>query len=132
MSRSKSIGTQGETAVVNYAKGHGFPDAERLPLKGSLDEGDVRLRKGIHLEVKAGDMAHSASYNQCLAWLGEATREGIIADADCYLVVKRKGCGDSRVELWRAFMWMSLRKNNLSPFGMVELSFEDLLIGLRL
>ena len=80
MSRSKAIGTAGEVAVVGYAQGHGFPEAERLALAGKDDQGDVRLMRGVHLEVKAGNAAHNASYNQCEAWLKEADREGVATE----------------------------------------------------
>jgi hypothetical protein len=91
MNRSKAKGTAAETAVVRYLLDKDWPEAERLALRGSLDVGDVRWTKRVHLEVKAGEAAHKASWQQCMAWLREADIESVNAGVPCYLVVKRKG-----------------------------------------
>lgn len=99
--RPKSIGTAGETAVTRYAREHGFPLADRRPLKGINDEGDILLCPGAIIEVKSGKSAQNASYNQVLAWLEETERERVNARADtAALVVQRKGYGIGRVETW--------------------------------
>jgi len=105
--------------VTEYAKANGFPLAQRLALKGSLDEGDVQLRQGLHLECKGGNAAHNASRNQCRRWLEEATEEGERAGGDCFLVVKRKGAGAKQMGASRAFFWL--------PPMMVEVTLEELL-----
>jgi hypothetical protein len=105
MSRSKDIGTRGETAVIRYARDHGFPAADRRPLKGSLDEGDILLCHQAILEVKSGKTAQNASYNQKLAWLAETERERVNAATLLgALVVQRRGFGVGRVESWE-FWW---------------------------
>jgi len=105
MTRSRDIGTRGETAVVRYARDHGFPLADRRPLKGSADEGDILLCPGAILEVKTGGTAQGASYNQKLAWLAETEKEQANARADISaLVVQRRGFGIGRVEMWE-FWW---------------------------
>jgi len=56
---------------------------------------------GLHLEVKAGNAAHSASHSQCERWMREAEREAFNAGCPVFLVVKRKGTTD--VGQWRFF-----------------------------
>ena len=98
---SKSKGTAAETAVVRYARAHGFPHADRLTLTGRYDRGDVLLAPGAIAEVKAGKAAQGASYNQVLAWLDETERERVNARADiAVLIVQRQGYGLGRVETW--------------------------------
>ena len=98
---SKAKGTAAETAVVRYARAHGFPLADRLTLSGRYDRGDVLLCPGAILEVKAGKAAQNASYGQILAWLDETERERVNAHADTAgLVVQRRGYGLGRVECW--------------------------------
>ena len=94
VNRSKQKGTAAESAVVNWLRGVGFVEAERLALRGNLDVGDVRVRPGIHLEVKAGAAAAHPSQGQVVKWRDEATVEGVNGGVDCYLVTKRKGSAD--------------------------------------
>ena len=94
VNRSKQKGTAAESAVVNWLHRIGFEQAERLALRGNLDVGDVRVRPGIHLEVKAGAAAAHPSPGQVVKWRDEATVEGVNGGVDCYLVTKRKGSAD--------------------------------------
>ena len=112
--RSKDIGTRAETAVVRLARDIGFLYAERLPLAGALDQGDIRLCRDplVILEVKAGKTAQNASWSQIQAWLKEAQIErnnAFKAMPDSLrwswewhgvLVSQRKGYGIGRVEDW--------------------------------
>lgn len=101
VNKPKRIGTAAETAVVRYARAHGFPHADRLTLSGRYDRGDVLLCPGAILEVKAGKAAQAASIGQIRAWLEETERERVNAHADtAALVVQRRGLGLSRVHLW--------------------------------
>jgi hypothetical protein len=114
---SKAKGTAAETAVVRYARAHGFPLADRLTLSGRYDRGDVLLAPGAVLEVKAGKAATGASYGQVLAWLDETERERVNAHADvAALVVQRGGYGTGRVEAWH-FYWVET-----FPFGPIPAS----------
>jgi hypothetical protein len=102
--RPKAIGTAGETAVVRYARANGFPLADRRPLKGNLDEGDILLCPGVVLEVKAGKAAQNASLGQVRAWLDETEIERLNGDADVALLVKaRRGYGPARVAEWEVW-----------------------------
>lgn len=105
MTRSKDIGTRGETAVTRYAREHGFPLADRRPLKGINDEGDVLLCPGLIAEVKSGKSAQAASLGQIRKWLAETERERVNARADhALLVVQRRGHGVERVGDWECWM----------------------------
>lgn len=87
VNRSKNIGTRGESGVVNFAKGFGFPWADRQPLRGNKDTGDVLFCPGFIGEVKAGRAAWEASDNQVAAWLAETEREQDHAGADIGLLI---------------------------------------------
>ena len=112
--RSKDIGTRAETAVVRLARDLGFREAERLPLAGAADKGDIRLIRDplVILEVKAGKAAQNASWPQIQAWLRETQIERNNAWKDLthpqkinrefhgFLVSQRKGYGIGRVADW--------------------------------
>ena len=104
VNKPKNIGTAAESAVVKYAKTRGFPAAERLALHGGKDIGDVRLRPGFHLEVKAGAQAQNPSPRQVGEWMEEAAVEGANAGAACFLVTRRKGYGSPGD--WRVWLTM--------------------------
>ena len=109
---SKNKGTAAESAVVRYAREHGFPLADRLTLSGRYDRGDVLLTVGLVAEVKAGKAAQNASYNQVLAWLEETETERVNAHAEtAVLIVQRTGYGIGRVESWQLW-WVET-----FPFG---------------
>ena len=109
--RPKAIGTRGETAVTRYAREHGFPLADRRPLKGTLDEGDVLLTVGLIAEVKSGKSAQNASLGQIRKWLAETERERVNAGAEhAILVVQRRGHGAERVGEWECWQ----------PFGFYD------------
>lgn len=140
--RPKDIGTWTETAVVRAAQTRGFPLAERLVLAGAKDLGDVRLTIGVHLEVKGGHAAETASDAQIEAWMVETERElahaGAMAGA---LITKRKGYGSSRAELWWAWVRASwLAQWRAYPLEMtmpeqpdhtIRMTLDSLLVQLR-
>lgn len=102
MSKSKQIGTAAETALVNYLRSEGFLDADREPLRGSGDTGDVSTA-GVCWEVKAGAAAKAASDGLVGDWLAETERERQNARAGLgVLVMARAGYGAQRVGSWWA------------------------------
>jgi hypothetical protein len=110
MSKAKAIGTRAETAVRNYLLSVGYTELEahRNVLTGSDDQGDVWLRDENHglivFELKGGDMAKKASYEQCLKWYAEAEREKKNAGANFgFLVTQRSGVGYPRAGEWWAY-----------------------------
>lgn len=121
MTRPKAIGTAGETAVTRYAQANGFPHAERLPLKGSADEGDIGLCPGVIVEVKAGKVAEACAD----AWLVEAQRQttvekGHSGAAVALLVTKRRAVGAANAGRWWA--WLPAETFALLVVGAYETS----------
>lgn len=102
---SKEKGTKSESAVVRAARAAGFPDAERLALAGAHDLGDVRLCRGVVVEVKGGKAAEEASLNLIDDWLGEADKERVNSNSDfALLVTKRRGKGYDNAHTWDGWM----------------------------
>lgn len=106
MSRSKSVGTTTETAVVKAFQIGGFPRARRYALRGARDVGDVDTGDdNLVIEVKGGTAAETASDTQVGEWLAETERERRNADAALgILVLKRKGIGLARAGEWWAVL----------------------------
>lgn len=88
VNRSKAKGTSAESALINYLRLNGFPNAERRALSGVLDKGDVAGIINNVIEVK------NVSRDGLPGWVDEAERERANAGAR-YGVVwhKRKGKG---------------------------------------
>lgn len=100
----RDIGTRGETAVVRAAHAHGFPWADRFPLRGINDTGDLALCPGIIVQVKAGDAARDASEELCSRWLDATANQRDRAGAEhAFLVVQRRGVGVNHAERWHAY-----------------------------
>ena len=94
MSKEKQKGTSFEVMVLNYLKKMlPFMDLDRMPLKGSKDEGDIRGFKVRGLRCVL-ECKNCKSY-KLSEWADEAEEEMGNADADFWFVVfKRKRCGD--------------------------------------
>ena len=69
MSAARRKGTAAETAVVRYLQANGHPNADRAPLRGANDRGDVTGLPDWCIEVKACREMTLA------AWVDEAERE---------------------------------------------------------
>jgi len=120
MNKPKAKGTAAETAVVKYMRLNGFGGADRQPLRGNRDAGDILLTAGVVIEVKAHKSAGTGQpgYTQLAAWMGQAATEQYNAGAlMCPLIVKRTGTTD--VGSW--FAYLSLGKLCLLVGGTVEL-----------
>ena len=95
---SKAKGTAAETALLRYAHQHGFPHADRQPLRGNRDQGDLALCPGVVVEVKnhSGMPALGQPSAAVLAqWMNQTEVERTNARAAIgLLVVKRKGTTD--------------------------------------
>ena len=110
MSVSRDKGTRKETTAKRYLQASGWPEADRQPLRGNRDHGDLVVcrKPKIVAEVKYRDRTFSDA--QVLRWLEETETEAVHAGADLsVLIVARKGV---RVEYWDAVMaandWMLL------------------------
>ena len=94
---SKSKGTAAESALVRYMRANGYPGADRQPLRGNRDAGDILLCPGIVIEVKAHKSAGTGQpgHAQLAEWMAQAEAERVNAGAAlCPLVVKRAGTAD--------------------------------------
>ncbi len=85
MSAQKQKGTAAETAVVRYLQENGI-DANRLPLSGNKDRGDIRISgpRTITVEVKN----HRAM--SLAEWVDEAMTEKNNAKTDIGLVIHKR------------------------------------------
>jgi hypothetical protein len=104
---SKNKGTAAETALVRWARTHGFPMADRQPLRGNRDAGDVALCPGIVVEVKAHVTAGRGIPQdvQLDAWMDQAEAERVNAGAaHCPLVLRRSGAGAGDPGRWWAWL----------------------------
>ena len=124
MSKAKAIGTRAETAVRNYLLSVGYDELEahRNVLSGSEDQGDVWLREPkrglIVFELKGGNMAKNASYEQCLKWFKETEKEKKHANANYgFLVTQRAGVGYPRAGEWWAYATLGDLSNLLCAVG---------------
>ena len=105
VNKPKAIGTRGETGGVKVARDLGFPDAERLALAGVNDSADVRLCKGVIMEVKSGKAAKTASLAQIdLWWLELEAKRRKHGATVALLLVQRSGYSPDRAAYWRCFM----------------------------
>lgn len=104
MNPSKAKGTAAETLTVRWFRDNGFPMADRQPLRGNRDAGDLDLAPGVVVEVKAHKLptGHPTS-GQVATWMAQSQLERTNAGAAyCPLVVKRPGTTD--VGRWFAFV----------------------------
>ena len=141
MSKAKAIGTRAETAVRNYLLSAGYDELEahRNVLSGSQDQGDVWLREPtrglIVFELKGGNAAKNASYEQCLKWFKETEKEKKHAGANFgFLVTQRAGVGYPRAGQWWAYAslgdLLTLRSGvRIDDSTFVRITLEDL-VGL--
>lgn len=110
--RPKDIGTAGETAVKRWLLDNGWPDADRQPLRGNRDTGDLVVCRQplIIAECKAGAMAENASDALIRTWLEQTETERRNAGAQLGVLVVRRF--RRPVGLWDAWMdaasWMML------------------------
>lgn len=89
MSAAKQKGTRHESAIVAFLRDHGFPWADRVPLSGKHDRGDVTACPGGPVIEAKNQNRHSWA-----EWLDEATAEAKNAGAPFGVVwAHRRGHG---------------------------------------
>lgn len=99
MSANKQKGTAAETAVVNVLRMNGFPLAERAPLYGAVDGGDITGTIGLAWEVR------NRREIALQAWLKDSQSRAAARRADFgILVVKPQGSGYPSAGDWLAGM----------------------------
>ena len=98
MSKQRAKGTLAESHLVRWLRENGI-DADRHPLRGNLDQGDISGVGNWAVEVKNH---RSSSYQ---AWLREAEAERVNAGAENAVVIhKPHGVGVSDPGKWIAVM----------------------------
>ena len=112
VNRPREIGTAAETAVVKVLRDY-FPTADRSPLRGGHDQGDIRGTGDFIWEVKAGAQARGAkSLGEATAgrvteWLRQTEVERVNARVRFgILVTVRGGVGPNNARRWWA--WLSV------------------------
>ena len=97
MSRSKEKGTAYETAIVRYLRQRlGDDEIDRMPLKGSRDEGDIRGLKLRGMTTCAEVKNHKNL--RIPDWMGQLIDEKGNMDAELGMVIAhRDGCGDKHI-----------------------------------
>ena len=101
---NKQKGTAAETAVVRWARENGFGHADRQPLRGNRDTGDITLTPGVIVEVKNRRLTTGHPTPADLTeWMRQTEIERGAARADIgILIVKRNGTTD--VARWHAYV----------------------------
>lgn len=105
MSRSKQKGTAHETAIVRWLHLNGWPSADRSPLRGNQDKGDITGIPGVCIEAK-NCKAFTPS-----VWLDELAVEMANASAETGVVIaKRRGTTnvDDYYAILPARLWLEL------------------------
>jgi hypothetical protein len=112
VNRPRNIGTAAESAVKQVLLPY-WPTADRSPLRGSHDQGDIRGTGCLIWEVKAGATAKGVSSTGETApglvtgWLRQAEVERENAGARFgILVTTRRGVGAKNADRWWA--WLSV------------------------
>ena len=122
MSKSKAIGTEGETAVVRFLVANGWPHAERRALRGVQDWGDVTGTPGLCWEVKAGQQAIECQDADLHKWQDQTDLETTQSGADLgILVMKRKGVSPANAGSWFAWMRAEHLAELLNPDTKVDM-----------
>ena len=102
MNPSRDKGTRKETTAKRYLQHSGWPEADRQPLRGNRDHGDLVVCRKPLIIAEVKFRSHTFSDAQVARWLEETEREAVHAGADLsVLIVARKGV---RVEYWDAVM----------------------------
>jgi hypothetical protein len=89
VSAGKAKGTRFESAIVAFLRQHGFTWADRVPLSGAHDRGDVSIGPGSPVIESKNQNRHSLA-----EWLDEANAEAVNARAPFGVVwAHRRGKG---------------------------------------
>ncbi|MCL1799954.1 MAG: hypothetical protein FWG25_01135, partial [Promicromonosporaceae bacterium] len=84
-----------------YPRSTGFPRPEPPPRGAEKHNAQIHQTRHIHLEVKGGKAAETASDTQIAAWMEQAAIEAGNADVPyCFLVTKRAGKGPKNAGDW--------------------------------
>ena len=119
--RPRDIGTAAETAAKRWLVDDGWPDADRQPLRGVRDCGDLIVCRSprIVAECKGGVAADTASAGLIADWLAETETERVNAGAVLAVLIVRRH--RRPVGLWAAHMpaagWLTLFDGSTDAAG---------------
>ena len=119
--RPRDIGTAAETAAKRWLQDNGWPDADRQPLRGTRDCGDLTVCRSplIVAEVKAGNAAETAPSGLIGQWLAQTETERVNAGAVLAVLIVRRH--RRPVGLWDAHMpaagWLTLFDGSTDAAG---------------
>jgi len=137
MTRPRDKGTEAETGVTRWLITHGFPDADRLALRGRLDAGDVAAdHRRVTFQVKAGDAAQNPSDRVVATWLDKTEGQRMNSGAEVGVLVLRRRGHASPGQWWAVvrgdvLAWLLL---GLTPGGFsapVRLRLDAMVTALR-
>lgn len=102
---SKARGTRTETLAVRWLLDHGFPDADRQPLRGRGDQGDLLVSRRPLIIAEVKSRRATISPMQVMRWWQQTADEASLAGARFgLLIVHRSGVP---VANWDAIMPVS-------------------------
>jgi len=102
VSASKDRGTRSETLAVRYLREHGFPQADRQPLRGNRDSGDLVVCRKPLIVAEVKSRKRLPSRRQVRGWWGETETGTVRAGGDLgVLIVHQSGVS---VADWQAVM----------------------------
>lgn len=98
---SKQRGTRSETLAVRFLRGHGFPHADRQPLRGTQDQGDILISTSPRIIAEVKARTRPVSIQQINRWWQQTEDEAVNARADlAVLIVHRSGISVAAWDVW--------------------------------
>ena len=102
--KPRAIGTAAETATRRLLSLY-WPTADRSPLRGNRDQGDIQGTGIFIWEVKAGHAAREVNDGLLTEWMRQTEVERVNAKATYgVLVTTRLGYGPARASRWWAWL----------------------------
>jgi hypothetical protein len=130
---SGTKGTKGETAVVRWAREHGFGHADRLTKTGNHDRGDVLLCPGVMAEVKnvAGAAQRGPRPAELTEWMRQTEVERANGRHDVGILIVKRG-GTTDVGRWWAYVtaWTLAEIVTASSVALAEREFLEAPVSL--
>ena len=102
--KPRAIGTAAETATRKLLNLY-WPEADRSPLRGNHDQGDIRGTGAFIWEIKAGNAAREVNSGLLTEWMRQTEVERTNAKVKYgVLVTTRLGYGPARASRWWAWL----------------------------
>ena len=85
-----NLGTKLETEIKTWLRAHGWRWADRIPRRGSADEGDVRLSERVPFIIEAKSAKRTTDRAAIGTWLRELESEVSHSKSEAGAVVHKK------------------------------------------